>query len=177
MAFSMIVSCVVEATETEIATMKKREDKTAAKSNDDAAGSNNASLGENKAAPMTDKEIEEASLKKFWDASSEWTDRILMDVVSYSKDHEARDYDTLMELLHKKPEAINKEDIKILFAKNVWASLRSRGWKATGLDGTSAQQHYTYEDEKVSCKHSPFEFKSYIDSDFRFVSTKPSMRF
>lgn len=156
MAFSMILYCVVEATETEIVTMKKKEDRTSAKSQEasknDGEDSKKESTGEAKTPHLTDKEIEQAAFKKFWDGSSEWTEKLLMDVVLYAKDHEARDYDSLMELLHRKDEAVNKEDIKILFAKNVWTSLRSRGWKATGLDGSSSEQQYSYGDEKVSRK-------------------------
>ena len=153
MAFSMVLYCVVEATETEIVTMKKKEDKNAKSqetSKNDGEDGKKETAGETKTPQLTDKEIEQAAFKKFWDASSEWTEKLLMDVVLYAKDHEARDYQTLLELLHRKDEAMNKEDIKILFAKNVWASLRSRGWKATGLDGSSSEQQYSYDDETVS---------------------------
>lgn len=167
MAFSMILYCVVEATETEIVTMKKKEDRTSAKSQEASKNDEDTkkeSTGETKTSHLTDKEIEEAAFKKFWDASSEWTEKVLMDVVLYAKDHEARDYDSLMELLHRKDEAVNKEDIKILFAKNVWASLRSRGWKATGLDGSSSEQQYSFGDEKVSRETSFTDFNFLHDT-------------
>lgn len=167
MAFSMILYCVVEATETEIVTMKKKEDRTSAKSQEASKNDEDTkkeSTGETKTSHLTDKEIEEAAFKKFWDASSEWTEKVLMDVVLYAKDHEARDYDSLMELLHRKDEAVNKEDIKIHFAKNVWASLRSRGWKATGLDGSSSEQQYSFGDEKVSRETSFTDFNFLHDT-------------
>lgn len=105
--------------------------------------------GVGKLPQLTDKEIEESALKKFWDVSSNWTVKLLSDVVSYAETHEARDHDTLMEILHKKDDGANKEDVKILFARNVWPSLRDRGWKVTSPDGVGGAQQYSYEDGKV----------------------------
>lgn len=152
MAFSMILCCIIEATESEIATLKKRGDKAADKPKGKSEQSENGSKdtsAQNKASQLTSEEIEVLSFKKFWDSSSEWAVKLTMDVVVYAKDNQAREHDAVVELLHLKQKAVDKEDVKILFAKNVWAPLRSRGWKATPLDGSTSEQQYSYGDEKV----------------------------
>jgi hypothetical protein len=140
MAFSMILCCIIEATESEIVASTKREEKLAEKPTENG--------GREKS--LSSAEITEAAFKKFWDPSAEWIGKLVVDIVVYAKDNDPRDHDTLMELLHhKKAETVEQEDVRILFAKNVWAPLRSRGWKATGLDGSTSDQVYSYGDEKV----------------------------
>ena len=149
MAFSMILCSIVEAVETEIATSKKKEGR-ARHAGEDDKRDNIDSVADTKTPQPNEEDIEIAAFKKFWNASAEWVSKLVMDVVLYAKDNSARDYDTLLELLRKKDEHVGKEDIKILFAKNVWASLRSRGWKATSPDGSMTEQQYSFGDEKVS---------------------------
>jgi hypothetical protein len=140
MAFSMILFCIIEATEAEIVTSTKREEKLAEKPTEDG--------GREKS--MSSAEIQQAAFNKFWDSSAEWIGKLVVDIVVFAKDNEPRAHDTLMELLHQnKVEIVEQEDARILFAKNVWAPLRSRGWKATLLDGSTSEQVYSYGDEKV----------------------------
>ena len=153
MAFSMILCSIVEAVETEIATSKKKEGRVSTKARqagEDDKRDNTDSVADTKTPQPNEEDIEIAAFKKFWNDSAEWVSKLVMDVVLYAKDNSARDYDTLLELLRKKDEHVGKEDIKILFAKNVWASLRSRGWKATSPDGSMTEQQYSFGDEKVS---------------------------
>lgn len=153
MAFSLLLCCVVEAVDAEIITAKKREEKIAEKWKEKATveeteGKDETADGKTQPAQMTDAQLEQASFKKFWDESAEWATRLVKDVIAYATDNEARDHDALMELLHRKNEVVDSESIKKAFAQNIWPPLRSRGWKAEGLDGSSKEKYF-YQDETV----------------------------
>ena len=176
MAFSMVLSCIVDAIESEIAAAKKREDKLAEKPKETATENGEEAKGPDTKSPMTELEIEEAAFRKFWDTSAEWVKKLAVDIAAYAKDNDARDHDTLMELLHKKEAGVDQEDVKILFARNIWAPLRSRGWKATGLDGSSTEQQYSFGDEKVShCFVGLFDFCA-AALPFFFLDSTPRLR-
>jgi hypothetical protein len=147
MALSMILYCVVEAAETELLTSRRREDRLAVKVRGE---SGDADQMEAKPAPnVTDQELAVQSFRKFWDPSADWVTKLVMQVVLYAKDHDPRNAETLAQLMHTKTESLDESDVKVLFAKNVWPSLRSRGWKARVVEGGPGEPQYTYEDNEV----------------------------
>ena len=167
MAFSMLLCCVVEAVEAEVVTATKREEKITEKlkehaKEDCSEGKYESPDGKRLSSPMTKAQIEQASFKKFWDESAEWAKKLVGDIVAYASENEARDYETLMELLHRKKEAADKESIKMAFAMNIWPPLRSRGWKAEGLDGSTKEQYF-YKDETVRLylSHKFYDFTTF----------------
>jgi hypothetical protein len=147
MAFSMLLYCVVEAAEAELATSKRREDRLAEKLKGETG---NADQTDAKPAPgVTDGELAVQAFRKFWDPNADWVTKLVMEVVVYAKDHDPRNEETLMQLMHKKTKSMDEGGVKILFAKNVWPSLRSRGWKARVAEGGSSEPQYAYEGKEV----------------------------
>lgn len=84
-----------------------------------------------------------------------WLHQVFVDAVSYAKDNEPRNKETL-DLINRKPSDSKKPpkptDTTAIFATNVWPSLKSRGWKSvTKTEGPLAGKTlYSFEEKEVS---------------------------
>ena len=104
------------------------------------------------------KQLKVEAFQKLVQMHSSWLKQVFADAVSYAKDNEPRDKETV-DLIYRKPTESEQPpkptETATIFATNVWPSLKSRGWKAiTKVDGSSAGKTiYSFEGKEVRLLH------------------------
>jgi len=136
MSWSLILTVCLESCEYEAASLKRKAEKAAEKEcepNNSEMGGVLASGATPKGAVQTPSKSE--TFRKFLTANSSWVGRVISDAVEYAKAGTPRDPDVIAEEIS--PDLDAQNDDKLLrekFSKDVWPSLRVRGWNTKILD-------------------------------------------
>jgi hypothetical protein len=80
----------------------------------------------------------ETCFKKVWSMHSTWASTVLVDAITYAREHEPRSLD---------PEEELSTDISRTFFSTLWEPLQGRGWK---MEDTESGKIFQYENHKVS---------------------------
>ena len=162
MAWSLVMTILLESAQSDATTFEKRVQRNAEKQRENAPSSNDGGILASEAIPshapkQSKQEMLDMAFGKIMSANSSWTYQVFTDAVNYAQEEAPREHVVLQrELSLQRPEyRAEDESIREEFIKTVWSSLRNRGWKRDcGADDVSNPQAvsttYSYRNETVS---------------------------
>ena len=154
MAWSLVLTVLIEAAQHDVSALEKRAQKQ--RENTHAANLDDGGILASKAGPVdaslpSKAEMLEVAFQKHWSSHGSWLRQVFQDAVNFAKVSSPRDSNILVREL-KSPEPGRDDEaasIKEDFAKTVWNSLSNRGWKEDrGQHGDRSV--YSYKKETVS---------------------------
>jgi hypothetical protein len=153
MSWSLALLTILETADDDAIQAKKREERAAEKKQEESGEVSAGVLAMDLSQNCSDEaQLKEKSFEKLWNANASWAKLALEDAVTFAKDSEPRDTDSLKAaLMIGEPQKPQQGGVSSTFAENVWPSLKSRGWKAVlSTEGPSAgKTRYTYVGKQV----------------------------
>lgn len=166
MCWSILLISLCETAKEDAVQGKKRAERAAEKKREAAGGASpDQSLGGVLASTNTSTEAdrqdsEQKCFDKLWFANAAWATPVLKDALTFAASTEPRSEEVLSSVIDRffDSGATTNDDLSAKFARHVWPSLKSRGWKAEVLNNgpDAGKTVYKYDSKQVSQSNSNF---------------------